>query len=236
MAQKQGGGCSTAFKFGCFGCLAFLMLLIIIAAAIFGVAWNQVRNEDVQKTELTKVFSVPTAPVIDDAPLEVPTEFVVSEPAGRVVLDLSHSVFEIRPAAPGEPFTVDARFDANSYGLTESFEEGSAEEGWVYEVSFQRTSDSYALTALKELLGGSKPRVQIYLPSDVPFDLEAEFMQGGAEVELGGLWLRNVDLQFLQGGRGSFIKKICLKFNLYHSTWSDTRLVIYIIVYRFYGK
>jgi hypothetical protein len=176
------------------------MLLIIIAGVIFGVAWNQVRNEDIQKTELTKVFTVFDAPVIEDAPLEVPTEFVVSKPAGRVVLDLRQAVFEIRPAAPGEPFTVDARFDVNSYDLSESFEEGSAEEGWVYEVSFERTSDSYALTALKELLGGSKPKVKIYLPSGVPFDLEAEFMQGGAEVELGGLWLTSVDLRFMQGG------------------------------------
>ena len=91
--------------------------------------------------------------------------------------------------------------DAGSYDLSESFDEGSAEEGWVYEVTFRRTSDSsYALTQLKELLGGTKPKVKVYLPSDVPFDLEVDVLQGGAEVELGGLWLTSVDLQFLQGG------------------------------------
>jgi hypothetical protein len=201
MAQKQGGGCKTAFKFGCFGCLAFLVLLTIIAVAVFGVAWNEVRNEDVQKTELTKVFTVSETTAIEDAPLEVPTEFVVSEPAGRVVLDLSNTVFEIRPAAPGEPFKVDAKFDVNRYDLSESFDEGIGSEGWVYEVTFRRTSDSsYALTQLKELLGGTKPRVKVYLPSDVPFDLEVDVLQGGAEVELGGLWITSVDLQFLQGG------------------------------------
>jgi hypothetical protein len=177
------------------------MLIILIAAIVFGVAWNEVRNEDVQTTELTKVFTVPESPVIEDAPLEVPTEFVVSEPAGRVVLDLSNTVFEIRPAAPGEPFRVDAKFDVNSYDLSESFDKGSAEEGWTYEVSFGRTSDSsYALTSLKELLGGSKPKVKIYLPGDMPFDLEVDILQGGAEVELGGLWLASLDLQFMQGG------------------------------------
>ena len=200
MAQAKGGGCRTGFKFGCFGCLAVIFLLTLITAIIFGIAWNQVRIEDIETTELTKVLTVPEPVGIEDGDLEVPTEFVVTEPAGRVILDLRNTVFEIRPARPGEPLSVEARFDINNYGLSENFDEGTDEEGWTYEVSFRRTSDSYALTALKELLGGSKPRVKVFLPSDVPYDLELDIMQGGAEVELGGLWLTNVDLHFLQGG------------------------------------
>lgn len=200
MAQSKGGGCGTAFKFGCFGCLAVFFLLTLITAIVFGIAWNQVRNEEVEKRELTKVLVAPEPTGIEDGPLEVPTEFVVSEPAGRVVLDLRNTVFEIRPAQPGKPLKVEAKFDINDYGLTESFNEGSNEEGWTYEVSFRRTSDSYALTALKELLGGTKPKVKIFLPSDVLYDLEVDIMQGGADVELDGLWLSDVDLRFMQGG------------------------------------
>ncbi|MDH3813389.1 MAG: hypothetical protein OEV48_02820, partial [Acidobacteriota bacterium] len=151
-------------------------------------------------TELTQLLTVPEAAGVEDGPLEVPSEFVIEEPAGRVVLDLRNTVFEIRPAQPGEPLKVVAKFDINNYGLTESLDEGSAEEGWTYEVSFRRTSDSYALTALKELLGGTKPKVKIFLPSDVLYDLDVDIMQGGADVELGGLWLSNVDLRFMQGG------------------------------------
>jgi hypothetical protein len=200
MAQAKGGGCRTAFKFGCLGCLAFLLLLIAITAIVFGIAWNQVRNENVETKELVQVLAAPEPVGIEDDPLEVPTEFVVSEPAGRVALDLRNTVFEIRPAQPGEPLKVEAKFDINDYGLTESYDEGSVEEGWTYEVSFRRTSDSYALTALKELLGGTKPKVEIFLPSDVLYDLDVDIMQGGAEVELGGLWLSDVDIRFLQGG------------------------------------
>jgi len=200
MAQAKGGGCKTAFKFGCLGCLAFLILLTLITAIVFGIAWNRVRNEEVETTELTQALTVPEAAGVEDGPLEVPSEFVVEEPAGRVVLDLRNTVFEIRPAQPGEPLSVKARFDINNYGLTESFDEGSADEGWTYEVSFRRTSDSYALTALKEFLGGTKPKVKIFLPSDVFCDLDIDIMQGGAEVELGGLWLSDVDLRFMQGG------------------------------------
>jgi len=200
MAQTRGGGCQTAFKFGCLGCLAFLLFLIAITAIVFGVAWNRVRNEKVDEQKLTRVLIAPEHVGIEDEPLEVPTEFVVSEPAGRVVLDLRNTVFEIRPAPSGQPLEVEAKFDINSYGLTESFDEGSAEEGWTYEVSFRRTSASYALTALKELLGGTKPKVKIFLPSDVLYDLDIGIMQGGADVELGGLWLSDIDLRFLQGG------------------------------------
>jgi hypothetical protein len=176
------------------------MLLTVITAIVFGIAWNQVRNEEVETKSLTRTLTVPEPMEIEDGALEVPTEFVVSEPAGRVVLDLSHTVFEIRPAQPGEPLTVDAKFDINNYRLTERFDEGIDSDGWTYEVEFRRTTDSYGLTVLKELLGGTKPKVKIYLPSDLPFDLEADFLQGGAEVELGGLWLTNIDLRFLQGG------------------------------------
>jgi len=199
MAQAQ-SGCKTGFKFGCFGCLAVLFLLTLITAIVFGIAWNQVRNEQVETQELSQVLAVAEPVGIEDEPLEVPTEFVVTEPAGRVILDLRNTVFEIRPAPPGDPLTVRAKFDVNDYLLTESFEEGPDDHGWVYEVGFRRISDSYALSVLKELLGGSKPKVKIFLPSDVLFDLEADFMQGGADVELGGLWLKNVDIRFLQGG------------------------------------
>jgi len=199
MAQKK-DGCKTAFKFGCLGCLAFLLLLTAITAIVFGIAWNQVRKEEVKTQELVQILAAPEPVGIEDDPLEVPTEFVVPEPAGRVILDLRNTVFEIRPAEPGEPLSVEARFDINNYGLTENFDEGSAEEGWTYEVSFRRTSNSYALTALKELLGGTKPKVKVFLPSNVLYDLVIDITQGGADVELGGLWLSDIDIHFLQGG------------------------------------
>ena len=194
------GGCRTGFKFGCLGCLALLFFLAVVTAIVFGIAWNRVRNEEVKTKELTKVLTVPEATGIEGGDLEVPAEFVVSGPAGRVILDLRNTVFDIRPAQPGEPLRVEAKFDINNYKLADSFEEGSAEEGWTYEVTFRRTSDSYALTALKEFLGGNKPKVKVFLPSDVLYDLDADIMQGGADVELGGLWLSNIDLRFLQGG------------------------------------
>jgi hypothetical protein len=199
MAQTRGGW-KTVFKFGCLGCLAVLVFLTLMVAIVFGIAWNKVRNEEVERAELTRNLAAPESPIFEDAPLEAPSEFVVSEPAGRVVLDLRNTVFEIRPARPGDPLTVQAKFDTNSYSLTENFDEAADGQGWTYEVGFRRTSDSYVLTALKELLGGTKPRVDVFLPRDTLYDLDLDVMQGGAEVELGGLWLSKVNVRFLQGG------------------------------------
>ena len=197
---NSGSGCRKTLKFGCLGCFGLLFLLIVISAIVFGVASFQVRNAEIEKQKLTHTLSYPEAELVEDAPLEVPTEFVVTQPAGRIILDLRDTTFDIRPARPGEPLTVEAEFDVNGYGITETLDEGSAEEGWTYEVSFRRTSNSYLMAVLKELIGGSKPRVVVSLPRDIPYDLDLSVMQGGAEVELGGLWLTNADLKFLQGG------------------------------------
>ena len=57
MAQAKGGGCKTSFKFGCLGCLAFVLFLIAITAVVFGIAWNQVRNEVVEEQDLIQLQS-----------------------------------------------------------------------------------------------------------------------------------------------------------------------------------
>ena len=198
--HKSGSGCRKTLKIGCLGCFGLLFLMVVIAALVFGVASFQARNAVIEKQELTQVLPSPETALIEDAPLEVPAEFVVTPAAGRIILDLRDTTFEIKPARPGEPLTVKAEFDVNSYRITEIFDEGAAEEGWTYEVDFRRTSNSYLMTVLKEAIGGNKPRVVVFLPRDIPYDLDLSVMQGGAEVELGGLWLTNADLNFLQGG------------------------------------
>jgi len=197
---RSGSGCSRTLKIGCLGCFGLLFLVVVISAIVFGIASSQARNAVIEEQELTQTLSGAETAIVEDAPLEVPTEFVVAEPAGRIILDLRNTKFDIKPAAIGEPLTVKAEYDVNSYGISETFEEGPAEEGWTYEVSFRRTSGSYLMTVLKEALGGNKPRVIVSLPRGIPYDLDLMVMQGGAEVELGGLWLTNADIRFLQGG------------------------------------
>lgn len=194
---RQGSGCRKLAMVGCLVVAGLVVLGLIVTAVIFGMAWSQVREERVEQRELSRdLASQPAA--VDDAPLEVPGEFVAPAPAGRVVLDLQHTFFQVRPGPAGEPLRVDAEFDTNHYQLSERHVEG--DEEWVYEIGFRRTTDSYLLSLLKELLGGTRPRIEVSLPPDLFYDLEIDILQGGAAVELGGLWLNSVELSFLQGG------------------------------------
>jgi len=195
---EHNSGCRKAFKFGCIGCLGLLVLLLVVIGLVLGFAWSSAQDQEIERQDFSQVLTAPEVLGIEDEPADLPGEFVAPKPAGRVVLDLRNTFFEIRPARPGEPLRVKAEFDVNDYELSQSYEE--AEDGWVYEVMFKRTSDSYLVSVLKEAFGGSKPELTVYLPTDVPFDLELDVRQGGAEVELGGLWLTNAEIRFLQGG------------------------------------
>jgi hypothetical protein len=56
------------------------------------------------------------------------------------------------------------------------------------------------MSMFKALVGGTGSRVDVYLPSDVPLELEVRVRQGGGTLDLGGLWLTSVDIECTQGG------------------------------------
>ncbi len=197
---ESSGGCRKLFTFGCVGCLGLVALMVVFSAIVSGIAWYQARNEEVEHRDLTRALAVAVATEEPETTDEAPIDLLEVPPAGTVILDLSQTELRVEPGDPGEPIRVEARFDSKSYALTESYDEGDAQAGWTYQVGFERTSRSAWVTAIKELLGGTRPRVVVHLPLDVPFDLELTVTQGGGEVELGGLWLTNADITFLQGG------------------------------------
>jgi hypothetical protein len=193
------GGCKKIGWFGCFGCLGLLMIVVVTCAVVFGIASSMARNEQIEHRVLTQLLPSAESSAVEGSP----TLVLESPPAaagGKVILDLEGTFFEIKPAAPGEPMRVEAEFDANTYDLKERFQESLGDEGWVYEVEFGRPSRSYGVTLLKEVLTDSRPEVTIFLPRNIPFDLEFRIAQGGSELELGGLNLGNADIEFAQGG------------------------------------
>lgn len=195
--MARGGEGRRWLGYGCFGCLAIAGGLVLVAGGLAGVALLQVRSEDVQDRVLS-----PDLPATDDPTPETP---IPAEPGalaegqpGRVVLELAHGEFEVRPARPGEGLRVEATYDLGTYALEESLD---AEESarWVYRVRFDRTA-SGLITTLKEAFGGTRPKVRVYLPLDVPFGLEGRMSSGAARIELGGLWLTTADLDLDKGG------------------------------------
>jgi hypothetical protein len=197
---ESNGGCRKFFTIGCVGCLGVIALLIFISALTFGIAWFQAQGVEVSHQELTRDLAAPEVAEGEVSTDELPIGLSEVPAAGTVQLELHQTEFEIRPGLPGEPIRVDARFDSSRYTLTEAFNEGDGEEGWGYRIAFRRASRSGLLAGLRDLISGSRPRVVVVLPRDVPFDLDLSVMQGGGEVELGGLWLTNLDVEFLKGG------------------------------------
>ena len=70
----------------------------------------------------------------------------------------------------------------------------------MYHVRFQRTITGLQ-AILREVMGGGQgAKVHIYIPPDLPIELNALVKEGGMEADLGGLWLTDVDLRINKGG------------------------------------
>jgi len=182
-----------------FGCLGLLGVLVLVALVTLTVAWQNVSKQDVVEQE----SSAPVAARMDlDDTTADPADQTfrsLQRAPGRVILDLGQGEFFVKAAAPGEGLSVAARYDQRTCELRESFEV-LPDSTWVYRVHYRRTIS--ALQALAQsILGGNPPsRVTVSLPPDVPLDLVLSIRQGGGEIDLGGLWLRDVSIECHQGG------------------------------------
>jgi hypothetical protein len=180
MARKPG------FLKSClFGCLGILVFGLLFAAITALLAWRGLGDQEPVDEQL--------APV---AATEIGTQAAAP---GRVTLVLGQGEFRILPAAPGEGLHVEARYDRNAYALTDSFAR-RPDRTWTYRIDFERTMPG--LQALfQSLLGGdTETWVHVYLPPDVPIELEIAVEEGGFEADIGGLWITDADIAYRKGG------------------------------------
>ena len=159
---------------------------MLFGAIIAGVAYVQVGKEQVEQHLSTQ---------------ELPTSQLAPTPAvaaGRVYLEFTRAEFSIYPLQPGEEMRVEATYDKNSFELTESLEQAEG-EGWTYRVRFA-SSGSNMIALLKQLFGGIKPEVSVFLPTDVPIHLDLDLSEGGGTLDLAGMWLTELDVQLDKAG------------------------------------
>lgn len=174
-------------KYGCFGCAGVVVLCVLLLVVLGATAFFQTQSATVEERRLEQ-----------DLPRAEPSaDFAIPVAEGRVVLDLAEAEFEIEPADPGEPLRVEASFDSNSFELVESRED-DGEGGWIYRLSF-RSTRTFNLGTLRSWFGGNPPRVHVFLPLDVPMALEGRLQKGPTTMELGKLWLTEIDLDFSRG-------------------------------------
>jgi hypothetical protein len=119
---------------------------------------------------------------------------------GRVVLRVRRAELHVEPAGPGEPLRVEARYDVNAFTLTERLEPGTAgNDAWTYRLTFGGGDRPGAFPGLVSWVRGTTARIHVFLPADVPLDLEMDVDGGGAVARLGGLWLRTAAVDVESG-------------------------------------
>jgi hypothetical protein len=189
MASARGCLKATAIGCGSIIVLSGIAMAVFIAIATSGGGENAA--DEVKRTA-AGMEAAPSLTVGDPAAL-------TSLRPGRVVLDLAHGEFHVRPAGPGEGLSVDAVFDGEVHTLTQQYVV-ARDSTWTAYVSLRRTMP--ALLALVRQIGGTDTNstVTVRLPADVPIELVASFEQGGGEIDLGGLWLTTADFTVRQGG------------------------------------
>lgn len=195
MAESRGG--RQWLKYGCGGCLAFLLLGAVGTGILLGVVFvggrpgateERALTPEIPRSSRTEAAAPPASPGVGTPP----------GGPGKVILDVRQAEFYVEPGPPGEPLRVEARYDREACELKESLD-ADREPGWVYRLDF-RCERRSLLQNVRWWLGGKKERIKVFLPPDMPMDLVMRGSQGGAILELGGLWLTALEVESDMGG------------------------------------
>lgn len=186
---------------GCFkscgiGCAAVAALLVIGGVIVASLAWKAL-NGDGDRRPATGVSS-PAPPGSVSEPMSARAARLTTTHGGRVRLVLGEGEFHLRPAKPGEGLHARAEYDSTLHRLTERFSV-LPDSTWEYHLDCRQIQSG---SFLKQIFGGDRTnaKVYVYLPAEVPLDLDLQGRRGGCVADLGGLWLRTGDIRFDQGG------------------------------------
>ncbi len=205
-SARQDRGC---FKWGCLGCLGlggaallFLLAMVAVRSAASGSGEPErfVVERELPAARVTR--SSLEAEGLDAQAHELPLDVALvpgtfsPEGVGRLVLDLSFGEFLLTAGEPGEPVKIEATYDPDDFELVEGFEtEG---DGWRYDVRFDSRRSMVGM-ALRGTTDNVDNRVEIRIPRGQPILIEGVLGVGESTLDLGGLWIRAVDLELGTG-------------------------------------
>ncbi len=184
MAAREGKGCLKTGCFGCLGVVAIFVVFLIVMSILTIVDRSESRAERISRT----------AELPSRAQGLVSPEAHVDEP-GRIILDIHQASFSIEPGPPGSELRVEADFDAGGFELEESTS-SYGEVGWKYELRFARRRFSFKSFIFSD---ETSNQVRLIVPRDLPIKLEGTIGIGQSRVELGGMWVVDVDLEIGTG-------------------------------------
>lgn len=188
-------GPKGCFKGCALGCAGAAVLLVIGGVIISTLAWKALNGGD-EKPAAGGTGAMAVGAVSE--PMSARAARLTTTHGGRVRLSLGEGEFRLRPAAPGEGLHARAEYDSTVHRLVERFSV-LPDSTWEYSLECRQSGSS---SFLKQITGGGRnnAKVTVYLPAEVPLDLDLHARRGGCEADLGGLWLRRGDLRFDQGG------------------------------------
>ncbi len=193
--MSKGRGC---LKNGCFGCLGVFVLLVVIlgvnAIVVMSKSGDERIEDHVVGTELPVTNEQPETDPSQDADLTKP-----AAGHGWLILELGQGEFQLHPGEPGEGVVVKANYDASTYELLQ-YNTTWPDSAWVYHVDFHRTISGLQ-AMMRDVMGGNHaPKVHIFIPPDLPLELNVLVKEGGLDADLGGLTLTDIDLRYNKGG------------------------------------
>jgi len=189
--MSRAGGCLKYTAFGCLGLIGLGVLLVGIGAL---TALSH-KGEGEVATETRTQFEATGSPDI----VKGVRETEVPPGTGLVFIQLQQGEFTIGPGEPGEGIRVEAEYHTGMGVLEDHYEE-RPDSSWVYAVRYHRTVGG--LESLFRSMMGEKDvsRVAVFLPPDKPIRLRVLIEEGGAESQLGGLWITDADIRYSKGG------------------------------------
>ena len=116
---------------------------------------------------------------------------------GKVLLSLSSAMVTLEAGPPGGPLRVESSFDPDVYTLEQRYEKGDNED-WTYSLDFHERNLLH-ISVIRIWLGKRSPEVNVLIPADLPFDLEAKMEGGYLVMDFADLALSAADVELDRG-------------------------------------
>jgi hypothetical protein len=200
MEEKKSGG-SGCLKIAGFGCLAILGLALLASLLVGGLVVSSSRGDDnwvaatlrEEKIEPANRRTPATAEQVADARtgIDLPTDLALTGAASsHLTLELTGGSFELR-AHDGDTVEVEGDFDEDLFTLRQ--------ETTVEDDGSQAVTIHFAPQGRARFINNTINRLTVLVPRNTPFVLDGKIQMGESDLDLGGLTLRDVDLELAMG-------------------------------------
>ena len=165
------------FVFGLAFLLLVMIVLVVTAGYMVSLGPPEQQREVLQQAQALETQRLASSEVLPREKIPGADDRV------QLSIDLREGEFRILPGEPGEPIRIDADYDAGVYALEKEHE--LAAEG-TERMAIRFRSRYSLLRRLLTMGEDAEPenRVDIYLPPDLPLDLDVKISVGESEVDL----------------------------------------------------